>query len=190
MNEKPYPDIPNDAKEILPRLTCIDPAHVKFSVDYARTLFRNEFDRNTEVERKAALLVGATGVAVVLFIALAGFLLDFPKWSPGWSKFVLLALFVVLTVAFGGTIFFSLKVLWVGRTARPGVLSILDGQTLDVVEYKKRYVTDLIVSFSINLKETDRRVDQLVRSQRCFLSSLAAMFLIGVTIAAIALLKN
>ena len=188
MNAKPYPDIPKKSEEVHSRLTCTDPDHVDFSVDYARALFRNELDRRTEVERKAALLIGATGVAIVMFTALAGFLLNIPKGSPSWTQIILIALFIVLAITFFGTICFALKVLWVGKTAYPGALTLLEVQHLDTVEYKKRHVTELFVAFSNNIDETNRKVDQLVWSQRCFLASLATLFLTGIFIAGIPLL--
>ena len=188
MDGTPYPDIPKKSEEVLSRLTSTDPEHVEFSIDCARAFFRNELDRNTEVERKAALLVGATGVAVVLFTALAGFLLNFPECSPGGTQFVLIVLFIVLALTFFGTIYFALKVLWVGRTAYPGVLTLLEGQELNNVEYKKRHVTELFVAFSNNIDETNRKVDQLVWSQRCFLASLATLLLTGILIASIPVL--
>ena len=185
MNEEQYPHIPNSSEEVLSRLTSTDPEHVDFSIDYARTLFRDELDRHTEVERKAALLVGATGVAAVFFTALAGFLLNFPPQLPDWSRIVVLLLFILLAGAFSRTIYFSLRVLWVGRTAYPGALSLLEGQNLDTVQYKKLHITELFVAFSNNIGETNRKVDQLVLSQRSFLVSLIVLLVTGVFIAGV-----
>lgn len=193
MNDKPYPDISKDSEEVLSRLTSTDPEHVEFSIDCARASFRHQLDRNTEVERKAALLVGATGVAVVLFTALAGFLLNLPECSPGWTQSVLIVLFVLfiaLALTFFGTIYFALTVLWVGIMAYPGVLTLLEGQVLNNVEYKKRHVTELFVACSNNMDTTNGKVDQLVWSLRCFRAFLAALLLTGILIAFIPLLQS
>ena len=185
MNQQPYPDIPKSSEEVLSRLTSTDPEHVDFSINYARALFRDELDRHTEVERKAALLVGATGVAAVFFTALAGFLLNFPQQLPDWTRIVVLLLFILLAIAFSLTLYFSLRVLWVGRTAYPGPLDLLEGQNLDAVQYRKIHITGLFVAFSNNIDETNRKVDQLVLSQKSFLASMIVLLVTGVFIAAI-----
>ena len=179
MKDELYPDIPKNSSELVPRLMSNDQGHIDFSIEYARTLFKDELDRHTEVERKAALLVGAGGVASVIFIALGGFLLDFPAMLPEWQRYVLVGLSIALVTCFFLTIFFSLKVLWVGKTSYPGALPLFEGQKLDTIRYKKLHIADLFIAYSKNVPETNRKVNCLALAQKCFLVSLAILLVTG-----------
>lgn len=181
--DKPDPGVPKTSGELVPLLTNNIPEHVDFSIDYLRTLFRNGLDRNTEVERKAALLIGAGGIAAAVFTALAGFLLNFPAMLPDWSRSVVLVLYVLLASTFLITIWYALKVLWVGAIAYPGTSILLEGQYLNSVDYKKRHIADLFIAYSTNNKTIDRDVDNLVKAQRCFLSLIAILIVTGLFIA-------
>ncbi len=190
MKDELYPDIPKTAAELVSRLSSNDTNHIDFSIEYARNLFRDELDRHTEVEKKATLLVGAGSVAAVIFIALSGLLLDFPMVLPGWPRYVVVALTLVLAITFSFTIFFSLKVLWVGRTSYPGALPLFEGQRLDTTQYKKLHVVDLFIAYSKNVPETNRKVDSLALGQKCFLASLTILLVTGVFMTAISLVLD
>ncbi len=188
--DKLNPSVPKTSRELVPLLTNNIPEHIDFSIDYLRTLFRNGLDRNTEVERKAALLVGAGGIAAVVFTALAGFLLNFPAMLPDWSRFVVLGFYFLLECAFSVTIFYALKVLWVGSIAYPGASILLEGQYLNSVDYKKLHIADLFIAYSKNNKRIDRDVGNLVKAQRCFLSSIIILIVTSIFIATISLLLD
>ena len=185
-----YPSIPKDSAGLVSRLANPDPNHVSFSIEYARTLLKDELDRSTEVERKAALLVGAGGVAAVILIALGGYLLDFPAMFPAWSRHVLVGLFAALAITFSFTIFFSLRVLWVGKTYYPGALPLFDGQSVDTVQYKKLHIADLFNAYRNNVPETNRKVNNLASGQKCFLASLAILLTTGAYMVTISLLLD
>ena len=185
-----YPEISKTSSEIVSRLESNKASHIDFSLEYARTLFKDELDRHTEVERKATLLVGAGGVAAVIFVALSGFLLDFPTKLPEWPRYVLVGLALALSISFSLTIFFSLKVLWVGRTSYPGALPLFDGQKLDTIQYKKLHIADLFIAYTENVPETNRRVENLALGQKCFLASLAILLVTGVFMTGISLLLD
>ena len=185
MKEELYPHIPKNSAEVVSRLASNDSTHLDFSFEYARALFKDELDRNTEAERKAALLVGAGGVAAVILIALGGFLLDFPAMLPGWSRYVVMVLVAVLAITFSFTMAFSLKVLWVGKTAYPGALPLFEGQNL--VTIQKLHIADLFIAYSNNVPETNRKVNSLASGQKCFLGSLAILLVTGVFMAVISL---
>ena len=187
MNEDPLSKFPKESKELLSQLTSDSPEHVDFSIEYARSLFNSELDRSNEVERKAALLVGAGGVAAAIITALAGFLINFPAMLPDWSRCVILALFAALAVTFLATIFFSLKVLWVGKSAYPGPSPLLIGQELNAVEYKKLHIADLFIAYVNNAPETNSKVNSLALAQKFFLASLLVLFATGSFIAATSL---
>ncbi len=150
MSANPEPDIPKKSEELIPKLTNNYPEHIDFSIDFLRTLLRNGLDLNTEVERKAALLVGSGGITAAILVALAGFSLNFPAMLPGWSRFVLLGFFLVLAITFFMTIFYSMKALLAGKISYPGELLLLDGQNLNTIEYKKRHVADLFIAYRNN----------------------------------------
>ena len=190
MKDELYPDIPKKSEELVSLLEGNDPDHIDFSIEYAKTLFKDELDRHTEVERKAALLLGAGGVASVIFIALGGFLLDFPAMLPEWPRYVLVGLAIALATTFFLTIFFSLRVLWVGQTSYPGALPLFEGQKLDTIQYKKLHIADLFIAYSRNVPETNRKVDSLALGQKCFLVSLAILLLTGGFMTAISLLLD
>ena len=190
MKGKLYPDIPKESAELVSRLANNDSDHVEFSIEYARALFKDELDRNTEVERKAALLVGAGGVASVIFTALGGFLLDFPTMLPEWSRYVLVLLVIALAITFSSTIFFSLRVLWVGKTSYPGALPLFEGQNLDTVQYRKLHIADLFIAYSNNVPETNRKVNSLASGQKWFLASLAILLVTGGFMTVISLLLD
>jgi hypothetical protein len=190
LKEELYPDIPKKSAELVSRLASNNPRHVDFSIEYVRTLFKDELDRSTEVERKAALLVGAGGVAAVIFTALGGFLLDFPTMLPGWPRYILVGLVIALAITFSLTIFFSLKVLWVGQTSYPGALPLFEGQNLDTIQYKKLHIADLFIAYSNNVPETNRKVNNLALGQKCFLVSLAILLVTGGFMAVISLLLD
>ena len=185
-----YPDIPKKSEELVSRLASDDSDHVDFSIEYVTTLFKDELDRNADVERKAALLVGAGGIAAVIFIALGGLLLDFPAMLPAWSRYILVGLAAALAITFFLTIFFSLKAHWVGRTSYPGALPLFEGQRLDPTQYKKLHIADLFIAYSSNVPETNRRVNSLALGQRCFLVSLAILLATGCFMTAISLLLD
>ena len=190
MKDELYPDIPKRSSELVPRLKSNDQNHIDFSIEFSRTLFKHELDRHTEVERKAGLLVGAGGVASVIFIALGGFLLDFPAMLPEWPRYVLAGLSITLVTFFFLTILFSLKVLWVGKTSYPGALPLFEGQKLDIIRYKKLHIADLFIAYAQNVPETNRKVDSLALAQKCFLMSLALLLMTGGFMIAISLLLD
>ena len=179
MKKELYPEIPKKTTKIIPRLASNDATHVSFSIEFARTLFKDELDRSSEVERKASLLLGAGGVAAVIFIALSGFLLDFPPMLPDWARYVFVVLVASLAIAFSSTMFHALKVLWVGKSSYPGALPLFDGQHLDAIRYKKLHIADLFVAYANNVPETDGRVNSLALGQKCFLLSLAILLVTG-----------
>ena len=190
MSERVYPDLPEASADLVSLLESNDPSHVNFSIEYARTLFRDELDRSTEVERKATLLVGAGGIAAVIFISLSGFLLDFPMKLPEWSRYVLLVLFVALVVTFSLTIFSAVRVLWVGRTSYPGALPLFCGQSLVDVQYKKLHIADLFIAYRKNITETNQKVDNLAAGQKLFVASLAILLVTACFIAGISILLD
>ena len=180
MNEEPYPKIPETSKELVSLLTSNDANHINFSIEYATTIFKYELERNIEVERKASLLAGTGGIATVILTSLAGFLLNSPSMLHDWSRYALSAIFIVLAIAFLGTIFFSIRAVWVGKTAYPGPSPLMEGQNLNDGEYKKLHIADLFVAYSRNIPETNQKVDNLALAQKCFLGSLIP--LLGLTI--------
>ena len=190
VKEDLYPCIPKKSAELVSRLASNNPSHIDFSIEYARTLFKDELDRHTEVERKAALLVGAGGVAAVIFVALGGFLFDFPAMLPEWPRYVLVGLGLALATTFFLMIFFSLKVLWVGQTSYPGALPLFEGQSLDTIQYKKLHIADLFIAYSKNVPETNRKVDSLALGQKWFLVSLVILLVTGCFMTAISLLLD
>ena len=190
MSERLYPNLPQKPADLVSLLESNDPSHVDFSIEYAKTLFKDELDRNTEVERKATLLVGAGGIAAVIFIALGGILLNFPTMLPGESRWILLVLFVALAITFSLTMFFSMKVLWVGRISYPGALPLFEGQRLDDVQYKKLHITDLFIAYRNNVPETNDKVNNLATAQKLFLASLAFLWVTACFIAGISMLLD
>ena len=190
MDANPCPDIPQTSEELIQRLTNSDLEHVDFSIDYLRSLFRNGLDINTEVERKAALLVGSGGITAAILVALAGFSLNFPSMLPSWSRFVLLGFFVVLAITFFMTILYSMKALLAGKISYPGALLLLEGQHLDTIEYKKRHAADLFIAYRNNNFAINGNLNALAAAQKWFRASVGFLLLAGGFIVIIALLPD
>ena len=190
MKEELYPDIPKKSAVLVLLLASNDSTHVDFSIEYARALFKDELDRKTAVERKASLLFGAGGVASVILVALGGFLLDFPTMLPEWSRCVLVLFVSALAITFSLTIYFSLKVLWVGKTSYPGALPLFEGQNLGTAQYRKLHIADLFIAYSNNVPETNQKVNSLVWGQKCFGASLVILLVAGCFMALISLLLD
>ncbi len=190
MSANPESDIPKNSEELLPILTNNYPEHVDFSIDFLRTLLRNGLDLNTEVERKAALLVGSGGITAAILVALAGFSLNFPAMLPSWSRFVLLGFFLVLAITFFMTIFYSMKALLAGKISYPGELLLLHGQNLNTIQYKKRHVADLFIAYRNNNCAINGNLNALAAAQKCFRFSVGLLLAAGAFIVIIALLPD
>ena len=184
MTEK-YPECPITSGELAKLLDSNVPDHIDFNIDYLRVLFNGGLDRNNEVERKAALLVSASGIAAAILTALAGFLINFPAMLPDWSRYGVLVFYILLAFTFFVSVWKSMRVLLVGIIAYPGVSysTLIEGQQLSTLGYKKRHIADLFVAYSRNNKTTSELVNHLAAAQKWFRTSVILLILTGLFVA-------
>ena len=180
---------PKTSEELAQLLDNNDPQHIDFSIDFLRALFSGGLERNNEVERKAALLVSASGIAAAILTALVGFLLNFPAMLPDWSRYFVLVFYFLLAITFGRSVWKAMRVLWVGTIAYPGVSysTLLEGQKLSTLGYKKRHIADLFVAYSRNNKTTNELVNHLASAQKWFLASVGLLIFTGLFVACVSL---
>ncbi len=175
------------ATEIEAKLTSQDVSVIDVCVDMAKDLVGYEQSLSESVDAKANNLLGFAGIIAALTIDVSG-LIQSVSAKNHCASVALGILYAMML----GTIFATIWYSFGGRgrsvTARPNMDDILEFQKLDGLEAKRKWLSNLISSYKITVKNVNHKVTLVYTAQQYLTIALLLLIAtIGIGLAAILL---
>lgn len=157
---------------------------VDLALRVCEDLQERESERSSKIEGKALHLIGSVGLPSGIVLGAFGFLLQSGMKLPAQLYTALFALFSLSAISLLWAVFLGLRVVVVAGppSSSPDSLDVLNLATQEIVTWKKDRTADLLVSYSMNVKRTNRKATYLIGAQLWFRNAVALLLLFAVVV--------